>query len=161
MDEMKWREKGCWHSMCVRDLKQQPATGTMDTLGFEPRAFRMRSGCDTTTPCAQYEFAAAFAKLARSLCSRPRRRNRRENAARPCNARRASDDNAELRASRDGAELVELHCGARESPLRASTRRSGAPGHAVTLRSSSGEDLWCSMLRCVFLRCLAFAVEAH
>ena len=24
----------------------------MDTLGFEPRAFRMRSGCDTTTPCA-------------------------------------------------------------------------------------------------------------
>ena len=26
----------------------------MDTLGFEPRAFRMRSGCDTTTPCARY-----------------------------------------------------------------------------------------------------------
>ena len=25
----------------------------MDTLGFEPRAFHMRSGCDTTTPCAQ------------------------------------------------------------------------------------------------------------
>ena len=25
----------------------------VDTLGFEPRAFRMRSGCDTTTPCAQ------------------------------------------------------------------------------------------------------------
>ena len=24
----------------------------MDTLGFEPRALRMRSGCDTTTPCA-------------------------------------------------------------------------------------------------------------
>ena len=24
----------------------------LDTLGFEPRAFRMRSGCDTTTPCA-------------------------------------------------------------------------------------------------------------
>ena len=24
----------------------------MDTLGFEPRAFRMRSGCDATTPCA-------------------------------------------------------------------------------------------------------------
>ena len=24
----------------------------MDTLGFEPRAFHMRSGCDTTTPCA-------------------------------------------------------------------------------------------------------------
>ena len=23
------------------------------TLGFEPRAFRMRSGCGTTTPCAQ------------------------------------------------------------------------------------------------------------
>ena len=25
----------------------------MDPLGFEPRAFRMRSGCDTTTPCAR------------------------------------------------------------------------------------------------------------
>ena len=24
----------------------------MDTLGFEPRAFRMQSGCDATTPCA-------------------------------------------------------------------------------------------------------------
>ena len=24
----------------------------LDTLGFEPRAFRMRSGCDATTPCA-------------------------------------------------------------------------------------------------------------
>ena len=24
----------------------------MDTLGIEPRALRMRSGCDTTTPCA-------------------------------------------------------------------------------------------------------------
>ena len=30
----------------------------MDTLGFEPRAFRMRSGCDATTPCAHtYEAA--------------------------------------------------------------------------------------------------------
>ena len=27
-------------------------TAEMDTLGIEPRAFRMRSGCDTTTPCA-------------------------------------------------------------------------------------------------------------
>ena len=25
----------------------------LDTLGFEPRAFRMQSGCDTTTPCAR------------------------------------------------------------------------------------------------------------
>ena len=25
----------------------------LDTLGIEPRAFRMRSGCDTTTPCAR------------------------------------------------------------------------------------------------------------
>ena len=25
----------------------------MDTLGIEPRAFRMRSRCDTTTPCAR------------------------------------------------------------------------------------------------------------
>ena len=26
---------------------------TLDKLGFEPRAFRMRSGCDATTPCAR------------------------------------------------------------------------------------------------------------
>ena len=28
----------------------------MDTLGIEPRAFRMQSGCDTTTPCARHHF---------------------------------------------------------------------------------------------------------
>ena len=33
----------------------------MDTLGFEPRAFRMRSGCDTTTPCALEENMLAVA----------------------------------------------------------------------------------------------------
>ena len=30
----------------------QASSRRVDTLGFEPRAFRMRSGCDTTTPCA-------------------------------------------------------------------------------------------------------------
>ena len=34
----------------------------MDTLGIEPRAFRMRSGCDTTTPCARHsQLACAVA----------------------------------------------------------------------------------------------------
>ena len=28
----------------------------VDQLGFEPRAFRMRSGCDTTTPLAQLQY---------------------------------------------------------------------------------------------------------
>ena len=28
----------------------------MDTLGIEPGTLRMRSGCDTTTPCAQRDF---------------------------------------------------------------------------------------------------------
>ena len=28
----------------------------MDTLRIEPRAFRMRSGCDTTTPCTLDRF---------------------------------------------------------------------------------------------------------
>ena len=32
---------------------QLAALWGLDTLGFEPRAFRMRSGCDTTTPCAR------------------------------------------------------------------------------------------------------------
>ena len=30
-----------------------PTRVAMDTLGIEPRAFRMQSGCDTTTPCAR------------------------------------------------------------------------------------------------------------
>ena len=38
------------HRFCRTRL---PLAMTMDTLGFEPRAFRMRSGCDTTTPCAR------------------------------------------------------------------------------------------------------------
>ena len=33
-------------------LKHRQGLSKMDTLGIEPRAFRMRSGCDTTTPCA-------------------------------------------------------------------------------------------------------------
>ena len=37
--------KSPWHHKPIRAV-------AMDTLGFEPRAFRMRSGCDTTTPCA-------------------------------------------------------------------------------------------------------------
>ena len=37
---------------------QLPPRIQMDTLGFEPRAFRMRSGCDTTTPCALSACAA-------------------------------------------------------------------------------------------------------
>ena len=32
----------------------------MDTLGIEPRAFRMRSGCDTTTPCARHSQLACM-----------------------------------------------------------------------------------------------------
>ncbi len=32
----------------------------MDTLGFEPRAFRMRSGRDTTTPCARLTMMCMF-----------------------------------------------------------------------------------------------------
>ena len=32
-----------------------------DTVGFEPRAFRMRSGCDATTPCAPEQRRASDA----------------------------------------------------------------------------------------------------
>ena len=37
----------------------------MDTLGIEPRASRMLSGCDTTTPCAPLllEVVAAFKRI--------------------------------------------------------------------------------------------------
>ena len=40
---------GCHARALHRQLQDM---GKVDTLGFEPRAFRMRSGCDTTTPCA-------------------------------------------------------------------------------------------------------------
>ena len=42
----------------------------LDTLGFEPRAFRMRSACDTTTPCAQL-LARARQALIYILISNP------------------------------------------------------------------------------------------
>ena len=38
----------------------------MDTLGTEPRAFRMRSGCDTTTPCAPCSSCPALMYTIRS-----------------------------------------------------------------------------------------------
>ena len=42
------------HLFILRLLPRAKLEGLqpLDTLGFEPRAFRMRSGCDTTTPCA-------------------------------------------------------------------------------------------------------------
>ena len=42
------------HLLILRLLPRAKVEGLepLDTLGFEPRAFRMRSGCDTTTPCA-------------------------------------------------------------------------------------------------------------
>ena len=43
-----------YHLLSLRIVRcaQLEALWGVDTLGFEPRAFRMRSGCDTTTPCA-------------------------------------------------------------------------------------------------------------
>ena len=42
------------HLFILRLLPRAKLEGLqpLDTLGFEPRAFRMRSGCDTTTPYA-------------------------------------------------------------------------------------------------------------
>ena len=48
-------DPGC----CTQDhggawvLRKMGTRRKMDTLGIEPRASRMVSGCDTTTPCAQ------------------------------------------------------------------------------------------------------------
>ena len=39
--------------LSIADLCGAVLRAEMDTLGIEPRAFRMRSGCDTTTPCAR------------------------------------------------------------------------------------------------------------
>ena len=44
----------------------RPFLSKMDTLGIEPRASRMLSGCDTTTPCAQMLVAIPF-KILRLL----------------------------------------------------------------------------------------------
>ena len=40
-----------WHVPVGPDCGRRPEL--LDTLGIEPRAFRMRSGCDTITPCAR------------------------------------------------------------------------------------------------------------
>ena len=40
-------------SMQTARAVPEPRERCMDTLGIEPRAFRMQSGCDTTTPCAR------------------------------------------------------------------------------------------------------------
>ena len=45
-----------WISVAVQQSAAR-RNRKMDTLGFEPRAFRMRSGCDTTTPCAPCSIA--------------------------------------------------------------------------------------------------------
>ena len=44
----------------------------MDTLGFEPRAFRMRSGCDTTTPCALCWAGLLYASMGSTIGQRER-----------------------------------------------------------------------------------------
>ena len=51
----------------IDDLRRKaPSEGlnlvNMDTLGIDPRAFRMRGGCDTATPCAQLK-THAYAPL--------------------------------------------------------------------------------------------------
>ena len=45
----------------------------MDTLGIEPRASRMLSGCDTTTPRAPVPIAPLFPFTTTSLCPLPAR----------------------------------------------------------------------------------------
>ena len=39
-------------STLVSKAVPRAETDKLDTLGIEPRAFRMQSGCDTATPCA-------------------------------------------------------------------------------------------------------------
>ena len=63
----------CWaHNPKVRGSKPRSAillllmfscTGKMDTLGIEPRASRMLSGCDTTTPRALEIFSRSLLSL--------------------------------------------------------------------------------------------------
>ena len=81
-----WLLEAMWHvpcigGRCVHQTKNGAGEAsavrgaardmwTMDTLGFEPRAFRMRSGCDTTTPCAPYGWQGnACRSNKRTLCS--------------------------------------------------------------------------------------------
>ena len=45
-------------SLRVRKSVPRAETTTLDTLGIEPRAFRMQSGCDTATPCAHMHSAS-------------------------------------------------------------------------------------------------------
>ena len=46
----------CVFAVRVSNMVVVGGWSKMDTLGIEPRAFRMQSGCDTTTPCARHRF---------------------------------------------------------------------------------------------------------
>ena len=52
----------------VKATTTHPHTN-MDTLGIEPRASRMLSGCDTTTPCAHLSFGIAASTVSVSATS--------------------------------------------------------------------------------------------
>ena len=51
-------------SLIHQVVLQSPVHLTVDTLGIEPRASRMLSGCDTTTPCARWRFLRRLTPLA-------------------------------------------------------------------------------------------------
>ena len=41
-----------WNSVVALSLQVALTDSKLDTLGFKPRVLRMRSGCDSITPCA-------------------------------------------------------------------------------------------------------------
>ena len=50
----------CYNLEAWAAMLKTRISSKMDTLGIEPRACRMLSGCDTITPCAHLTFASGF-----------------------------------------------------------------------------------------------------
>jgi hypothetical protein len=70
------RSYSCWDAdntqACFTTFKYE-----MDTLGIEPRASRMLSGCDTTTPCARAQDMSICMSCIAAIITFHRNRHRR------------------------------------------------------------------------------------
>ena len=74
----------CHSVTASRGIRQCCFDATIDTLGTEPRASRVLSGCDTTTPCAQLIAQSRLTRPLRSElhCQEGRAHNRAADGAR-------------------------------------------------------------------------------
>ena len=133
--------------------RRQPApTSIMDTLGFEPRAFRMRSGCDTTTPCALCISAARMTEVPERTPSVEQRIAHpvyRAGLAQPYTLQPPSERNAPATNPRPAQMPVRSSMTCLEPRLRAAASHGGqttagrvSGGNIATIMCTVGAAVW-------------------